>query len=295
MFLAVSHSPTDQRDRQMQQALEVGHLLLVSHPKLTVIVHPRVSPLHHPAACFASGPMPLLGRPLPRHMGDVSAVSHLLLGRFPSGALIHAKILGPARCRLGPLYHDAVQRCSQQLHVVPIGSGDDKRKRGATGVHQQTALGSFFSPGLSDCFRLPLAPVGLCPASHPGSAIPKQSPPSRHTRPSRLATTAQRTPPLATVGSGHGSRWRCQIPWAMPSTGTPSAAHTRWQQRYCGAPGASDRRQAAAGICAVSPSAGRRLAPAAQPWTKGHRTLPRIGLSPLHKSTWGQQMGSNLI
>jgi len=295
MFLAISHSPANQRGRQMQQAFEVGHLLFVSHPKLAVIVHPRVGSLHHPAACFAFGPMPLLGRSLPRHMRDVSAISHRLLGRFPRVTLIHAKVLRPAWRRLGPLHHDAIQRCSQQLYVVPIGSGNDKRERGATGVHQQTALGAFFSPGPSGCCRRPLAPVGLCPASRPDSATPKQSPPSRHTRPSQLATTAQKPPPVATIESGHGSRWRCQTLWAMPSTGIPSAAHTRWPRKYCGVSCAFGRRQVAAGTCAVSPNAGRALAGVAQPWTKGHPTLPMIGLSALHKTTRDQKIGSNVI
>src|SRR5437867_748080 len=230
MFLSVSHSPADQCGRQMEEALEIGHFLFVAHFQFAVVIHPRVSPFHHPAAGLSFCPMPLPGRALLGQVRDVASDSHLFVCWLSCIALIHTKVLRSAGRRVGPLDDDGVQRCSQQLHVMPIGSGDDKRERGATAVHQQTALGPFFSPGLSGYFQPPLEPAGLCPASHPDSATPKQSPPSRHTPPTRLATAAQRIPPAASVENAYGSRWHCQTLWATPSTDTPCATHTRWRR-----------------------------------------------------------------
>ena len=113
--------------------------------------------------------------------------------------------------RLGPLHDDGVQRCPQQLHVMPIGPGDDKRERGATTVHQQAALGPFFFPDLSGCFPPPLVPAGLYPASHPSSATPTQSLPSRHILPARLANR--------TKNPSARHRWKCVwIALALPKT-----------------------------------------------------------------------------
>src|SRR5882672_8738558 len=250
MFLMFSHPPTNYRNCQMQQRFEIGGFFLITHPQLAVIVHPGMRSLYHPATrgpfAFVSG----LRHSFLGHMWDIAPLPHFFLSGLAGVALIHAQILRPTLRRFRPWHHDRVQRLSQQLHVVPIGPGDDKRQRGATAVHQQTALGPFFFPGLSGYFQLPLEPSGLCPASHPDSATPRQSPPSRHTPPTPLATTAQRTPLAATVGNAYGSRWRCQRLWVTPSTDTPFATRTRRQRKCSVARCACARRQAAAEICA---------------------------------------------
>jgi hypothetical protein len=137
--------------------------------------------------------------------------------------------------------------------------------------------------------------VGLCPASHPDSATPKQSLPFRHTPPTRIATAAQRIPPAAIVENAYGSRWHCQTLWATPSTDTPCATHTRWRRKYRAAQCTCGPRRVAAGICAAARHEDRALATAVQPSTKVHRTLPRIGLSTSHKCTRGRNIGSNII
>src|SRR6266404_379570 len=280
-----SHPPTNYRNCQLQQRLEIGGFFLIAHTQLAVIVHPGMRSLHHPATrtpfAFVSG----LRHSFLGHMWDIAPLPDLFFSGLAGVALIHAQILGSALRRLRPWHHDRVQRLSQQLHVVPIGPGDDKRERGATAVHQQTALGPFFFPGLSGYFRPPLGPVGLCPASRPGSPTPKQSLPSRHTLPDRLATTEQKIPPAATVGNGYGWRWRCQTLWATPSTDTPCATHTRWRRKYHAARYACGPHRVAAGICVAVRLEDCALATALRPSTTGDRTLPRIGLSTWHKHT----------
>jgi hypothetical protein len=131
--------------------------------------------------------------------------------------------------------------------------------------------------------------------SHPDSATPKQSLPARHTPPTPLATIAQRTPLAATVGNEYGSRWRCQRLWVTPSTDTPFATRTRRPRKCSVARCACARRQAGAGICVAVRREDRVLATAARLSTKVHRTLPRIGLSALHKVTRMRNIGSNII
>ena len=279
----------------MQQALEIGCFLFIAHFQFAVVVHPRVRSFHDPAAGLALDSMPRLRRSLRWHMRNVSSVSHFLLRRLSGVAFIHAKVLWFPGGRFGPLHDDGVQRCPQQLHVMPIGPGDDKRERGATTVHQQAALGPLFFPDLSGCFPPPLVPVGLYPASHPSSATPTQSLPSRHILPVPLATTAQRILPPATVENAYGSHWRCRKLWARPSIGNLCATHTRWPRRDRAAQCTCAHRRAAAGICAAARHADRASAKAAQPLTKVYQILPRIGLSAWHKATLGRNIRSIII
>jgi hypothetical protein len=295
MFSSFSHPPADQRDCQMQQALEIGRLFFITHSELAVVVHPRVGSFHDPATCLALGAKALPGSSLLGHMRDVTSVPHHLLRRLPRVALIDAKVLRFPGCRSGPLHYDRVQRWSQQFHVVSIGSGDDKRERGATAVYQQTALGPFFSPGLSGYFRPPPEPVGPCPASRPDSAIPRQSLPFRHTPPTPLATTAQKTLRVATSGSACGSRWHCQRLWATPSTDIPCAARRRWQQKCRVGKCVCGHHQAADGTSDVCSNAGSMQARAVRLSTRVHRTLPKIGSLPFHKDMRMPNVGSNII
>jgi len=266
----------------MQQRLEIGDLLLVTHAQLAIVVHPGMRPLDHPAPSASLGFVSSLGGPLAGNMRDIAPRAHLLLGRLAPVAFVHAEVLRLMLGRLGPPNHNRVQRLGQELHVVPIGPGDDKRERGATAVHQQAALGSFFSPDRSGCFRPPLGPKELCLACRPGFAIPKRCLPSRRTPPTPPATGAGRILPAATFGSGDESRWRCRNSWAAPSIGSRCAAHTRWRQRSCAAPSVCVRRPAAGGTGACARRAAGASAPEVRPATKARRILPTIGLS-----AWG--------
>ena len=288
-----SHSPTDYCDRQMQQRLEIRHLLLVAHPQLAEVVHPRMRSLHDPASRSASGFEAFPRRAFPGHMRDITPLPHLLLRRLARIAFIHTEILRSPFRRPRTAHHDRIERLFQKLHVVPVGPGDDKRERGATAVHQQTALGAFFSPDLLGYFPLPLAPKGPCPGFRPGFATPKQSPPSRRTLPGRRATGVQRILAAATAGSTDELNWRCRSFWAEPSIGNRYAAHTRRRRKCRAAKWACGHPQGAADTSACVPLLGCAAAKAARRATKVHPRLPKIGLSPCRnhsKCQKGQQI-----
>ena len=271
-----SHPPTNDRNCQMKQRLEIGDFFLVAHTQLAVIIHPGMRSLHHPATCapfsFVSGfRYSLLG-----HMRNIAPVPHLLLGGLAGIAFVHAEVLRPKLRRLRSRNHDRVQCLGQQLHVVPIGRGDDKRERGATAVHQQAALGPFFSPDLSGCYPPPLVPKELCLESRPSFAIPRQSRPCRRTPPTPPATTARRILPAATAESNGEWRWRCRSSWAGPSTGSQCAAHRRWLRKSRAVKWAYARRQAAAGTCVLAPREDCAEPRAVRRAPRAHRKLPRI-------------------
>jgi len=273
-----SHPPADYRNGQMQQRLEIDGFFLVANTQLAVIVHPGMRSLHHPAPRAPFGFVPCLRPSFLGDVRDIASLPHLLLGGFARVALIHTEILGPTLRRFRPWDYDRVQRLGQQLHVVPIGPGDDKRERGATTVHQQTALGSFFSPDRLGCFPPPLAPRELCLESRPSFAIPRQSPPCRRTPPTQLATAARRILPAATAESNGEWHWRCQSSWAVPSTGSRCEAHRRWQRKSRAAKSVCAPRPAAVGTCVLAPCEDCAEARAVRRATRAHRRLPKIVL-----------------
>ena len=290
MILTFSHPPADQRGGQMQQGLEVGGLLLVTHAQLAIVVHPGMRPFDHPTPSASLGFVSTLGRGLVGNMRRIAPGAHLLLGHSAPVAFVHAEVLRLTLGRLGPPNHDRVQRLGQKLHVVPIGPGDDKGERGATAVHQQTALGPFFSPGRSGCFRPLLAPKELCLACRPGFAIPKRCLPSRRTPPTPPATSARKPLAAATLGSGDEWRWRCRNSWAEPSIGSRCAEHTRWRRKSGAAPSVCVLRRAADGTGDGGGRADRAAATEVRPATKVHRILPTIVLS-----AWGNHgKGANI-
>src|ERR1039457_272101 len=271
-----SHPPTDNGDRQLQQRLEISGFLFVAHAKLAVVVHPRMGPLHDPAACFALAAMPLLGQSLGGHMRDISADAHFFFRGFSRVALVHTQMLRPFTGRFRPSHHDHVQRLGQQFHVVPIGSGDDKRERGATTVHQQAALGAFFFPDPSGCYPRLLAPAALCLGCHPNFAIPTQCPPFRHTPPTPLATSARTIPSVASAESADEWRWHCRTPRATPSIDNPCATQRKSRRKWLAARSICVRRRASVGIFVCAPPAVRGPAAAVQRETKARCKLPMI-------------------
>src|SRR5271157_5468922 len=288
-----SHAPTDYRDGEMQQSLEISGFLLITHFQLAVIVHPRMRSLHHPTARPPFGFVTGCRRAFLGNLRDIAPLPPLSLGGLAGIAFIHAEVLASAFRRLGPWDHDCVQRLDQQLHVVPIGSGDDKRERGATAVHQQAALGPFFSPDQSGCFPRLLVPWALCLASRPSFATPRQSPPCRRTPPALRTTTAKRIPPAAIVESNGEWRWRYRNSWAEPSIGNRCAAHRRWRRKLRGVQWNYARRQAAAGTCVVTQRADCAGAKAVRHATTTHRRLPGTELSAWrdhHKKTKIRQL-----
>jgi len=289
MIPRFSHSPADDRSCQMEQRLEIVCSLFVSHSQLPEVVHPRVRSLDDPAPGSPLGLKPTGSRSLSRHVRDVTPRPHFLLGGFAAVAFIHAEVLRFAGRWLRPMDHNRVQRLRQQLHVVPIGPGDDKRERGATAVHQQAALGPFFFPGQWGYCPRPPVPAAPCPGFHPNFATPKQCLPSRRTPPTPPATIAQKLPGAATAESGCESNWRFRTPWGEPSIGNPCAAHTRRPRKCHGAKWACARRRVAVGICASGPHVDFASAAAVRLVPTVHRKLPKIALSPCRELARTQQ------
>lgn len=262
----------------MQQRFVIGHLLFVPHTQLAVIVHPRMGSFHDPTSSASLRFVASLGHSLLGYVRNIPPLPYLLLGGLTGVPLVRTEILGSPLRGLRSWDYDRVQRLSQQLHVMPIGGGDDKRERGATAVHQQTALGSLFSPDLSGYFPPLLAPRAPCLGSRPRFAIPTQFPPSRRTRPTPRATSAQKNRVAATAESDGESRWRCRSSWARPSTGTRCAAHTRWRRKCREEEWICVRRPPVADTCVFALSADCVRARAVQLAPKAHRRLPKIEL-----------------
>src|SRR5271170_6741280 len=95
------------------------------------------------------------------HMRNVAAIPHDHRG----GPLtfVGAQVLAMPTGWLGSPNDNAVRGFSQQLHIMPVGSADDKRERDASPVDQQTAFGSFFSPDPWGCCPLLPEPTELFP------------------------------------------------------------------------------------------------------------------------------------
>jgi hypothetical protein len=272
----------------MQQRLEIRCFLFVAHSQFAEIVHPGMRSLHDPTARSAFGFVASRpGQSLRGHMRDIAPLPYLSLGGSARVAFINAEILRMACRRLGSGNHDRVQRLRQQFDVMSIGAGNDKRERGATAVHQQTALGPFFSPGLWGCCPPPPAPEALYPGCRPNFATPRQCPPSRRTRPSPRATTAQRTRPAATAESNGGSHWRCRRLWATPSIDNRCAAHTRWPRKSLAAPSACARRRAGADMGVGARPGDSAGAATVRLVTTVHPRLPKIALSPCRNTGTG--------
>ena len=165
-------------------------------------------------------------------MRGVSALPHADLGRLPPIGFVRTQVLWFPHRGLRSSDDDSVQGGVEQLHVMPIGSADDKRERDPSTVDQQTAFGPFFFPGPSDWVR-PLPGRGaLCPWCRRYSATPRQSLPSRRIPPNPLARAARKIRRLATAGNGRVWNYHSQSPPAAPSTGSLCAEHIRWRQRF---------------------------------------------------------------
>ncbi len=144
---------------------------------------------------------------------------------------VRAEVPRMGRILLWPRHYQAVPGRLQQLDVMHVGSADDERQRDATAVGQQAALAPIFPPGPSGSVQRTRWQAELFPWPRRCFATPTRCRASHRTRPTPPATGEGKTPPPASPESTGGPRWRCRIPSATPSTGTPCAAHTRWPKR----------------------------------------------------------------
>ena len=114
--------------------------------------------LHNPAPGSIPGVAFLGARLLAAlaNMGKIVAFPHGFCGGFAGIALVRAKMF---RLRWGTIQYDSIQSRLQKFHVMALRPAHDYRQRDSTGVHQQAALGPFFSPGPWGWVRPPPAPT----------------------------------------------------------------------------------------------------------------------------------------
>jgi len=250
-MIKLAHTPANKGSGTLQQREEIGGGLFITHQQLAEAVKPRVGAFDHPAASALALPTGAHFLPALPHMWCVAACLHGLRGWTPSIALVRTQVLVPPPTGFGAHDHNAIQSDRQQFDIMPVGPADDKGQRDASTVHQQAALAAFFFPDpWGSCPPLP-APVALCLVSHQCFAIPKQSLPSRHTRPNPPATAPGKIPARASVENACEPNWRCRTTWAAPSTGSRFAAHKQCRRRFAGLPTVcGHHRDAARNACA---------------------------------------------
>jgi len=157
-------------------------------------------------------------------------------------ARIGAEIVLPRLAR--HLHYNLVQRGLKQFYVMRVCAAGDERERDANPVDQQASFAPIFSPdpwGWGPRIR---SQVVLCASRRRYSAISTRWLPSRHTRPDRLATDEERSPPAATSESANGLHWRCQTRVGELSIGSLCATRRRWRRRSGAATSACGRHQA---------------------------------------------------
>jgi hypothetical protein len=292
-MLKSAHTPTNQGCRTLQQRQKIGGRLFVAHQQFTETVEPRVRAFNHPAA--GSLPLPAGAGFLSTlsNMRRVATLPHGLRCGVPCIGFVRTQVLPPTATGLWAHDDNAVQGDRQQFDIMPIGSADDKGQRDASTVHQQAALAAFFSPDRWGCYPPLPAPVAPFLASRRCFATPRQSPPSHHTRPNRLAIMPERIPDHASVESVYGWHWRCQTTWAAPSTGSRCAARRQCRRKSDDYPTACARRRDAAGIAGVS-AAGAVWEPMARRSARVHRKLPTIGFWPCRQHKQGSKPDNSI-
>lgn len=101
---------------------------------------------------------PSLGFFLLADAWSVAAFQRRPLSRPAGIARIGAQQLPTARVRFRTCDHNRIEDPIHLAQVMPIGSGDDEGQRDSMGVHQDVALGAFFSPDPWDWVPRPPAP-----------------------------------------------------------------------------------------------------------------------------------------
>src|SRR5208283_5893987 len=136
------------------------------------------------------------------------------------------------------------------------------------------SLAPIFFPDPWDSVPHTLGPEGLSPGPHRCFARPRQCPLDHRTQPAPTATAPERNLHAATVENVCGSRSRCRIPWARPSTDIPCVAHIQWPRRSGAPASVSSRPPASVYTFGLSTAVERQSAVRLSPKTR--RILPKI-------------------
>ena len=187
---------------------------------------------------------------------------------------IHAESLRRRIGRIWPCAYDLLQGGLEKFDIMHVGSAGDQRQRDPTGVHQQAAFASIFSPDPWGSDPRIAVPTALCAWLRRCFASARQCPPSRRTRPILPATNGEKNRPYASAESAHEPRWRCRTHRARPSIGSPYAIHKRWRKTLAGRASEAVRRQVYADTD-VLPDESQR-AQAVPPWPKTNQKRSTI-------------------
>ena len=139
----------------MKESLITFRQLLIPDQELTKPVEPGVRRLHDPTPVLRRTPPSAL---LSYDPWRVASDADLLADRFAVVSFIRIQKPLPS---LGKSNDDGVEHCGELADVMSMSPGNDQRQRDATGVHQEMALASLFSPGLSDSDQSLLAREAL--------------------------------------------------------------------------------------------------------------------------------------
>jgi len=147
----------DQRTRELEQPLVAAGPFLIPHEEFPEAVEPGQRAFDNPPPGRVAPPSPR-GRALPTlpDVRDIGPRAKGRRGRLPTVPLIGAEVLAVVWPRGRSAADQAVEGGDQEAHVMPVRPADAYRQRGSTGVDQETARGTFFSPDPWDWVPRPL-------------------------------------------------------------------------------------------------------------------------------------------
>jgi len=100
-----------------------------------------------------------------RHMGNKVSITHGVIGRDTSIALVDTEVNRVGWSQLWN--YERIKQWFKLGHIMSIRAAYDERQRDATLVHQQAYFASIFFPDPWDSAPRPPAPWEPCPGSHP--------------------------------------------------------------------------------------------------------------------------------
>ena len=260
--------------------------LFESYQDLAEAIQPRMASLYNPSACpmirirdFFS-PFLATGS----DMWFIASPLYRLASFFTVISLICTQVLGFFQCWIRTVSNYMVQNRLHLSDVMTVGSGDDDGERGTSAVHQEVALGPFFSPDPLDSFQRILAQEVLWSLPHRCSANPRQFLSIRHNRPSQLSRVPGKTQPEPTPESNDEWHWgNRSAPLARPSIDNRFAARRLYPRRPAGLAMACVHRPGV--FCIACSGLEKNVESKVLPFSTRHPTLPTIELYPMHSSS----------
>ena len=157
----------------------------------------------------------------------------VLLSRVAS---IKAKILWVVFCHFRAGNYNAVQSVLQQFAVMSVCSVQNNRQRKTVFIRQYAPFCSLFFPDQLDLALLRSEPMVLSPCSHLRFAIPSRSLSSHRILPVQLSRFSEKSRLLPNLENTCEDCCQIQILSVLPSIGSQSGAHRKFQITLSGNP-----------------------------------------------------------